>query len=68
MIWANLIAIPISYLGMKLWLGKFSYHINIEAWLFFLAAILALVFALGTVIYQAMRSARANPREALQYE
>ncbi|HEC43125.1 MAG TPA: ABC transporter permease [Bacteroides sp.] len=67
-IWANLIAFPIAYLGMKLWLGKFSYHINIEAWLFFTAALLALILALGTVIYQAMRSARANPMEALQYE
>lgn len=67
-IWANLIAFPVAYLGMKLWLGKFSYHINIEAWLFFLAAVLALCIALGTVIYQAMKSARANPMEALQYE
>jgi putative ABC transport system permease protein len=67
-LWANLIAFPITYIGMKLWLGKFSYHINIEAWLFFLAAILALVLALVTVIYQAMRSASANPVEALQYE
>lgn len=67
-IWANLIAFPVAYLGMKLWLAKFSYHINIEAWLFFLGAILALIIALFTVIYQAMRSASANPVEALQYE
>jgi putative ABC transport system permease protein len=67
-IWASLIAFPLTYIGMKLWLGKFSYHINIEAWLFFLAAVLALIIALITVIHQAMRSARANPVEALQYE
>jgi len=67
-IWANLIAFPVAYLGMKLWLGKFPYHINIEAWLFFLAAILALVIALGTTICQVIRLARANPVEALQYE
>ncbi len=67
-IWANLIAFPVAYLGMKLWLGKFSYHINIETWLFFLAAILALAIALVTVIYQAMRSASASPVKALQYE
>ena len=67
-LWANLIAFPVSYLGMKLWLGKFSYHINIEAWMFFLAALLAISLAIGTVIYQAMKSARANPMEALQYE
>jgi putative ABC transport system permease protein len=67
-IWSNLIAFPVAYVGMKLWLGKFSYHINIEAWLFFLAGLLALIIALITVIYQALRSARANPVEALQYE
>ena len=67
-IWANLIAFPVVYIGMKLWLGKFAYHINIEGWLFFLAAFLALAIALVTVIYQAIRSARANPVEALQYE
>lgn len=67
-LWANLIAFPVAYGGMKLWLGKFQYHINIGAWMFFLAAILALLIALVTVIYQATRSARANPMESLQYE
>ena len=67
-IWANLIAFPVAYTGMKLWLGKFAYHINMEAWFFFLAAILALVIALATVSFQAIRSASANPVEALQYE
>lgn len=67
-IWANLIAFPVAYAGMKLWLGKFAYHINIEAWFFFLAAILAFSIALITVSFQAIRSARANPVEALQYE
>ena len=67
-IWANLIAFPVAYTGMKLWLGKFAYHINMEAWFFFLAAILALVIALATVSFQAVRSASANPVHALQYE
>ena len=67
-IWANVIAFPVAYIGMKLWLGKFAYHINMEAWFFFLAAILALLIALVTVAYQAIHSARANPVEALQYE
>jgi putative ABC transport system permease protein len=67
-IWANLIAFPVAYAGMKLWLGKFAHHINIEAWFFFLAAILALLIALITVSFQSIRSARANPVEALQYE
>jgi putative ABC transport system permease protein len=67
-IWANLIAFPVAYTGMKLWLGKFAYHINMDAWFFFLAAILALVIALTTISFQAIRSACASPVEALQYE
>ncbi|MCK4852748.1 MAG: ABC transporter permease [Bacteroidales bacterium] len=67
-IWAILIAFPVAYAGMKLWLGKFAYQINMEAWFFFLAAILALVIALVTVSYQAYLSASASPVEALQYE
>jgi putative ABC transport system permease protein len=67
-VWANLIAFPVAYAGMKLWLGKFAYHINMEAWFFLLAAILALFIALITVSFQAIRSARANPVLALQYE
>jgi ABC-type lipoprotein release transport system permease subunit len=58
----------VAYAGMKLWLGKFAYHINMEAWFFFLAAVLALVIALITVSFQAVRSANASPVKALQYE
>ena len=54
--------------GMKLWLNKFATHINIEAWLFFLAAVLAIIVALVTISFQAFHSAQANPVEALQYE
>jgi putative ABC transport system permease protein len=67
-IWANILAFPIAYAGLKLWLSRFAYHINIEAWLFFIAATGAIIIALVTVSFQAIRSARANPVEALQYE
>jgi putative ABC transport system permease protein len=66
--WAILIAFPISYFVMKLWLGRFAYHINIEIWFFILAAFLAIIVAVVTVSFQSFRSARANPMRALQYE
>ncbi len=65
---ANLVAFPVAYFGMKLWLGRFAYHIDIEAWMFFLAAVLAVLIALITISYQALRSAHASPVEALQHE
>ncbi len=67
-VWANLIAFPLAYLGMKLWLGKYAYHIHMEAWLFLLAAILVLAIALFTVSFQTVLSAGANPVKALRYE
>lgn len=67
-LYANFLAFPLAYLSMRLWLGRFAYRVNIEAWLFFLAGILTICIALFTVSFQALRSARANPIEALQYE
>lgn len=65
---ANIIAWPITYLAMNRWLQNFAYRINIGIGTFILAALLALVIALLTVGYQAIKAARANPVEALRYE
>jgi len=65
---ANVIAWPIAYLAMKQWLQNFAYRIDIGIGTFILAALLALVIALLTVGYQAVKAAMANPVEALRYE
>jgi putative ABC transport system permease protein len=65
---ANIIAWPIAYLAMNRWLQNFAYRINIGLGTFVLAALLALAIALLTVVYQAVRAARANPVDALRYE
>jgi putative ABC transport system permease protein len=65
---ANIIAWPVAYFAMNHWLKNFAYRINIGLGIFILAALLALVIALLTVGYQAIRAARANPIEALRYE
>ena len=67
-LWASLLAFPIAYLGMRFWLGRYAYHIRIEGQMFAYAAIVAVIVAISTVSYQAVRSAKANPIEALQYE
>jgi len=66
--WSILIAFPLSYFLMKIWLGRFAYHINIELWYFFLAAVLAIIVAFITVSFQSFKSAKASPVQALQYE
>lgn len=65
---ANLIAWPIAYFTMNRWLQNFAYRIEIEWWVFVLAGGLALLIALLTVSYQAIKAALANPVESLRYE
>lgn len=65
---ASLFAWPIAYFAMNRWLQNFIYRIRIGWWTFFLAAALALVIALITVSYQAIKAATSNPVDALKYE
>ncbi|MBN1480739.1 ABC transporter permease [candidate division KSB1 bacterium] len=65
---ANIIAIPIAWYTMNNWLQNFAYRIEMSWWMFALAGALALLIALLTVSWQAIRAATANPIEALRYE
>lgn len=65
---ANIIAWPLAFVAMNRWLHDFAYRVDIGWQIFALAGILALVIALMTVGYQAIRAAVANPVESLRYE
>ena len=65
---ANLIAWPIAYYAMNQWLQSFAYRIDLGISTFILSGLIALLIALLTVSYQAIKAARANPVEALRYE
>lgn len=65
---ANLIAWPIAYVAMSRWLQDFAYRVEIGWWVFILAGVMALVIALLTISYQAIKAVRANPVHALRYE
>ncbi len=65
---ANIIAWPVAYYFMNKWLQDFAYRIDIHWWVFVLAGGIALVIAFFTVSWQAIRTATANPVEALRYE
>ncbi len=67
-LFANLLAWPLAYYGMKNWLDGFAYATDISVMSFLLAGILALVIAVVTISYQAIRAAMANPVHALKYE
>ncbi|MFZ0391240.1 MAG: ABC transporter permease [Calditrichia bacterium] len=65
---ANLLAWPLAWLAMHRWLQNFAYRTEVEIRFFLLAAAAALVIAFLTVSYQAVRTALANPVNALRYE
>ncbi len=65
---ANLIAWPLAYYVMNLWLRGFAYRIDLGFGSFLLAGGVALLIAALTVSYQAIKAATANPVESLRYE
>ena len=65
---ANIIALPVAYYVVHRWLQSFAYRIDLTIWPFFGAGLLALVIALLTVCWQAVKAAMANPIESLRYE
>jgi putative ABC transport system permease protein len=65
---ANVLAWPLAYFGMKRWLDNYAYRTEL-GWLIFAAAlVLAVVVALASVSFQALRAASAHPARALKYE
>jgi len=65
---ASLIALPLSWWAMDKWLQEFVYHINLSWWMFAAVILLALLIALVTVSFQAIRAGLANPVESLRSE
>ena len=65
---AFIIAVPVSWYVMNLWLKNFAYRTNLSWWIFGLAGLIALGIALFTVSWQSLRAATRNPVETLRYE
>lgn len=65
---AILIASPIAWYAMNKWLQDFAYRITIEWWVFALAGLLAILIAVLTVSFQAIKAALANPVKSLRTE
>jgi len=65
---ADLIAFPAAYYIMKKYLEQYAYRIELSFSVFLLAGILALVVALLTVGFQAIKAAIINPAKTLKYE
>ena len=65
---ANIVAWPIAWFVMSLWLSSFAYHIDMNALVYLASAVLAILIALITVSVQTIKAAMTNPSNTLRYE
>jgi len=65
---AMVVASPVAWWVMSRWLAGYSYHIGLSLWVFVTAGLGAVVIALATVSFQAIRAALANPVRSLRSE
>lgn len=65
---AFVIGAPIAWYLMGEWLQGYQYRMEIEWWIFAATGMLALLIALCTVSFQAIRAAIANPVKSLRSE
>jgi ABC-type antimicrobial peptide transport system permease subunit len=65
---AILIATPVAWYLMRVWLQDFAYHIDVKWWVFLLAGIAAIVIAFCTISFQSVKAALMNPVKSLKTE
>jgi putative ABC transport system permease protein len=65
---AFVIATPIAWWFMNTWLQDFAFRIELNWWIFAITGVVALIIALITLSFQAIRAAIANPVKSLKTE
>ena len=65
---ALLIASPISYYFMEMWLSDYAARVELGFGVFILSGAIALLVALLTISYHAIRASLMNPVKSLRYE
>lgn len=70
-IWVTLsfiIAVPVSVIGVKMWLENFAYKAGISALAIIIAGLLSLLVTISTVLYHSFRLSGKNPVDIIRYE
>jgi ABC-type antimicrobial peptide transport system permease subunit len=65
---AFVIATPIAWFYMHKWLQDYVYRIHIDWLLFAAGGLVAIIIALATISFQAIKAASANPVKSLGAE
>lgn len=65
---AAILAFPIAYYAMEIWIQRFVYQTQISIWMFAFGGLLVLVIATLTVSLVSLKAAQSNPVDILKYE
>ncbi len=65
---AMVVATPFSWYAMHQWLQGYAYRIEVDWWIFGMAGLIAVIIAILTVSFQAIKAAAANPVKSLRTE
>lgn len=65
---ANIIGWPVAWYLMDNWLQNFQYRVAQEWWVFLLAALVTLVVAVLTTLYESLKAAFSNPIEIFRHK
>ncbi|MEP7376964.1 MAG: ABC transporter permease [Chitinophagaceae bacterium] len=67
-VFSIVIASPVAWYAMNKWLQDYTYRIDIGWGIFLIAGLLAILIAITTVSFQAIKAAIANPVKSLRTE
>lgn len=62
------IAFPAAWWALNKWLQSYQYRIDVHLWVFAMAGVLAIIIAVATVSFQAIKAALTNPVRSLRSE
>ncbi len=65
---ANIVAWPLAWFMINKWLQNFAYRVNIGWIVFVLAALVTMLIAILTFIFQTVKTAYSDPVDSLRYE
>ena len=65
---AIVIAIPLASWAMNQWLKDFAFRVDVSWWIFLLAGFIAMLIAIVTISFQAIKAALTNPVKNLRTE
>jgi putative ABC transport system permease protein len=64
----GVLAVPLSYYGVKQWLSNFAYRVDISPASYLLTLAVIAFLLLGTIGLQTFRTSRINPADTLRDE